>query len=274
VEQTKVLAILPLRLKSTRIPEKILAKIGTKALCVRSCERAIAAFVNQPYVQVVAAVDDPRTQKLLEAKVGSLKVIATDPELPSGTDRVFAATTQLISEDPSLRKRLKGVMNIQGDMPFMGKAGLQAMAEFYSKADEKILTEAPMLTLAQPWPDDQKLEGLGAVKLVSDRNDFAIYFSRYPIPYSRLSSKKSHLGKGLVRLHLGVYGFSLDSLARFCAQSPTPLELAEGLEQLRAQWLGMKILVLEAPIKKGESYRGIDVPADLRWAKLFAKGKR
>lgn len=279
----KVLAVLPLRLESARIPQKMLKKIGKYTLCEHSVGRVLATFQGSEDVEVVAAVDSPNVKALLQKTFPKLNVIMTDPELPSGTDRVLAASQEYVGSR-SLSS-LSGILNIQGDMPFVGSKGLLQIAGLFLNNPSNILLRAPVVTLSEPFGRESRALkisekkiyeaylGPSAVKVMVDREGFAIYFSRFPIPYSRLSLKKplTKAGKTIplsteADLHLGVYGFTPKALVDFCSQSPTPIELLEGLEQLRAMWLGQKILVLRTEYEKGASYRGVDMKEDLKWA--------
>lgn len=270
---TKVLAVVPLRLASARIPRKVLTDIAGESLSRRTLARARAAFAGDAEITLLAAVDSPETQAHLEEAYPDLGVILTDPALPSGTDRVFAATQAWIAAEPSRKAELRGVINIQGDMPFAGVQGLKDAANFYKVATPDELVRFPMLTLAQDWPADTDFAHIGAVKVISDREGGAIYFSRHPIPHSMrpFKGKASAENLPVSRLHIGVYGYTLETLALLAAQAPVELERAEMLEQLRALWMGLRILVIATDPGPGSSFRGIDTPLDLAWAKRFAR---
>lgn len=263
-----ILVVLPLRLASIRVPRKILTDIEGKSLAVRTVERVLNAFKADSQVRIVAAVDDPESQKHLGAHFSKLEIIVTDPAIASGTDRVFAALQKIMNDEPSLRQNLVGVINVQGDMPFVGAEGLRQVAGFLR---EKRSHSALWATLSQEWPADQSLAELGAVKVLSDRLGRALYFSRFAIPHSRISDQE--LGRPLAELHVGVYGFNLEGITQFCAHAPIDLERAESLEQLRALWLGIPIHVLRTEPAPDESYRGVDFEADLQWARNWAKEK-
>ncbi len=273
MSKIEVLAVVPLRLKSERVPEKILKDISGQALCIRTLNRALAAFADDPSVKVIAAVDSAKTQAFIQKKLPSVEVLLTDPALPSGTDRVFAATGLYLQKHPQLSQSLKGILNIQGDMPFAGIDGLQAIADFYKSQDNATFKKYPMSTLAEPWSLSVKdYQEAAAVKVISNREGGAIYFSRFPIPHSRIPLKPKSTPLGM--LHVGVYGFTLEALTRFCATAPTDIERTEGLEQLRALWLGMNIFVIRTQTKAKESFRGVDTPKDLLWAKQFLNRKK
>jgi 3-deoxy-manno-octulosonate cytidylyltransferase (CMP-KDO synthetase) len=269
-ESVNVLVVIPLRLASARIPRKVLAPIGELTLAERTVGRALEAVGYLSGVAVVAAVDSEEVAHVLESRYPELTVIRTDPDLPSGTDRVFAATRVWIAEEPSRRAALKGVLNVQGDMPFAGLNGLRQAVEFYQSAEPADLARFPMLTLAQPWPAEMDFMDLAAVKVIADRAGRAIYFSRHPIPHSRVPAPRKGQGVLGAGLHIGLYGYTLEALAAFASQSPVPMELSEGLEQLRALWLGLGIFVIQTTPESGEDFRGIDTPKDLAWARKFA----
>ena len=105
---------------------------------------------------------------------------------------------------------------------------------------------------------------LGSVKIACDTSDKALYFSRFPIPCSRI------LDRSALRLHVGVYAYTPSSLEKFCRSPISSLEKLEGLEQLRALNEGVPIYCVQVTCNKGESFRGIDTPSDLEWAERFS----
>jgi 3-deoxy-manno-octulosonate cytidylyltransferase (CMP-KDO synthetase) len=269
---TKILAVLPLRLESTRIKQKMLSRIGETTLCEHSVLKAQQAFSEVNDVTVIAAVDSPKVRDILRKSFPKLYILETSPEIQTGTDRVFEAYQIFKTKPENQNLKVQAILNIQGDMPFMGQSGLQMIAQFFRESDAATLKKYPIATLCQKWPNEkshqQNYRDQGAVKILRNSEGAAIYFSRLPVPYSKKEIPKR--GLPIVgELHLGVYGFTPEVLARFCAQSSTELELSEGLEQLRALWLGYSIFGIETEPKLGESYRGIDTPKDLKWAKDF-----
>jgi 3-deoxy-manno-octulosonate cytidylyltransferase (CMP-KDO synthetase) len=261
-----ILMVLPFRLASARIPKKVLHEIAGIPLCVRTARRVMEGFGRDKNVRVLAAVDSPQVEELLRNALPTLEIVQTSPELPSGTDRVFAAVQILLAREPELRSSLVGIVNIQGDMPFIGQDGLRQVVSFLQ---QKPRAEEFWVTLSQAWPQSQNIDERGAVKVVTDREGRALYFSRFPIPYSRNNLEDN--ADSISDLHLGVYGFGLEALTRFCTHAPVALEKAEGLEQLRALWLGLPIYVLQTEVEAGASYRGIDTAADLDWAQSWAQ---
>ncbi len=261
----QVLVVVPLRLASERLPKKVLAKIGTQSLGSHTLARtlkAVAQFGTK--VRVVAAVDSERVQAALQTEVPKLQVIMTSPDLASGTDRVAAAAAIVQRSDPSFRPI--GIVNVQGDTPFVGSDGLRQVVEYFCESSSEQLKSHPICTLAQEW--EGELRDPSKVKVLVNQRFEAIYFSRLAIPYSR---KKPKGTDRIPMLHIGVYGYTPEALAEFCVHKVSPLEVHEGLEQLRALDLGMKILVFKTEAGRGESFRGIDTAEDLSWARRFVK---
>ncbi|MEO5668912.1 MAG: 3-deoxy-manno-octulosonate cytidylyltransferase [Bdellovibrionota bacterium] len=250
--------VVPLRLQSQRLPEKILADVGGKALCVRSLERVFAsvALTRAPKSwTVIAAVDDAKTEKLLKKHFPELRVILTDPALPSGTDRVHAGVASLGSaKDDNL------VINVQGDMPCMSP---RHTAEFLDWCVDR---KPAFGTLAHAWPRDQDLEDRAHVKALVAQTGKAIYFSRFQLPYSRVEAPSD--GPLVPWYHVGIYAYTYRQLSAFCAWPPSPLERFEGLEQLRAldRGVAIDVMTFENTDTK-HSFRGVDTPADLEWAR-------
>ncbi len=261
----EILVIVPLRLQSSRLPQKILEDVGGKILAVRVLERVRECFKGASSVKIVAAVDSEITAKHLSKTCPWLKVVMTSPDLKSGTDRVYQAVQSLRSEYPEMNQLLKGIINVQGDMPYVGAHILREMASF-------ILTENKdsfdCITASHSWSDDIDYANPAHVKVLSSRSGEAIYFSRFPIPFSRNSYET---GKPRADFHVGIYAYSLPAITKFCLQTPNWMEEAEGLEQLRALYLGLKIKVFKTKIEKDVSFRGVDTPEDLAWARSISK---
>ncbi len=200
---------------------------------------------------MLAAVDDIRTQECLQKFYPELRVILTDPSLPSGTDRVHAAIKSLGTCSPD-----EIVINVQGDMPFMSP---RHTAEFLDWCQ---LKRPAFGTLAHAWPRDQDLEDRAHVKALVSPLGRALYFSRFPLPYSRVEAPET--GPLVPWYHVGIYA----QLSQFCSWSPSPLERYEGLEQLRALDHDVRIDVMTFENSDTQaSFRGIDTPADLEWAR-------
>jgi 3-deoxy-manno-octulosonate cytidylyltransferase (CMP-KDO synthetase) len=234
----KVVAVIPARWASTRFPGKVLADLAGQPMIAHVVQRAAEARTVD---HVIVATDDERVGRA----VGELGVEAVmTGDCASGTDRVAEALAG--------RPDWQVVVNVQGDEPLLRSENIDVLVE-------GLLSDASvqMSTLCRPL-DPQRAEDTNAVKVVRDTRGRALYFSRSPIPYPR----NRQLASELWRLHLGIYGFRRETLDRFVGLPPSELELAEGLEQLRALENGIPILVLDAP----HPAFGVDTPEDLERA--------
>lgn len=216
----KVLAVIPARYGSTRLHAKPLVLIAGKPLLqwviegVKKCTRLD---------EIKVATDHPEIFQL--AQSCGVTPVMTAPELPSGTDRVFAAA---ISSSAEI------ILNIQGDEPLVHPGVIDALIEPFETQPE-----LEMSTVSQPL-DRAELGEESIVKALLNAKREAIYFSRFPIPYSRNQPSSDLL---VCEKHLGFYGFRRDFLTRFCQTAPTEIEQGESLEQLRALHMGAKIAV-------------------------------
>lgn len=242
---SRVVALIPARYESTRLPGKPLALIGGKPMIQHVFERTCAVDVVD---QVLVATDDDRIADAVRAFGG--EVAMTSPRHQSGTDRIAEVARNLDAEI---------VVNVQGDLPFLEPAMVQA-AVALMHAD----TFLPMATLKVPIRDEAEMTNPNAVKVVTDRDGFALYFSRSPLPYWRAAASGGILGYK----HLGLYAYRRDFLLRFARLAPTPLERAEQLEQLRALEWGFRIKVAET---SGAGIE-VDTPQDLERARAWAAG--
>ena len=215
------LVIIPARLGSARLPDKPLADIGGMPMIRHVWGRAVAANVGD----VVVAAGDA---EIVEAVRGFGGVaVLTDPELPSGTDRVRAAAGVV---DP---EGVRDVINLQGDMPDVGVEVLRAVAGKLGEEGSEVVTAV----VKREGPQKQEM-GPERVKAVVAGDGRALYFSRADVPW----------GGGMLWQHVGIYGFRRSVLERFCALEPSPLEKRERLEQLRALEAGMRIDCVEVDV--------------------------
>jgi len=243
-----VVGIIPARYAATRLDGKALLDIAGKPMIQHVYERARLATTLD---DVLVATDDQRIVAAVEAFGG--RAVMTSPTHRSGTDRV-AEVARSLSCDV--------VVNIQGDEPLVDPEAIDA-------AVRPLLTDADirMSTLATPVGDRQEYEDPAAVQVVVDKQGFALYFSRAPIPYLRVDGGESpfgaevrHPGSGLrPRRHVGLYVYRRETLLWLAGLPPSPLEMTEGLEQLRALENGCRIMVVECDY----SPIGVDTPADL-----------
>lgn len=237
------IVLIPARMASTRLPGKPLADIGGRPMIVRAYEQAAASGLP-----VAVAAGDPEIVEAIEGAGG--RAVLTDPDLPSGSDRIRAALEAI---DPEGRH--DAVINLQGDMPFADPGLARACAD--------LLAAEPgcdIATLVAPEADVSDRANPDVVKAVlalpeGGRRGRALYFTRSTL-----------FGDGAVWRHIGLYGYRRDALERFCAAPPSPLEKREKLEQLRALEMGLQIwaaVVDEAPLS-------VDNPADLEAARAMA----
>lgn len=244
----RVLTVIPARLASTRLPNKPLADIAGLPMIVHVLRRAIEADQGP----VVVACADRVIADAVEQAGGH--AVMTRPEHPNGSDRVREAVQAV---DPDGEYDI--VVNLQGDMPTMDPAGLRAVAEAAA------MPGFDMATLVVATDDPAERDNPNAVKAIvafdPDRPRFgrALYFTRAAAPS----------GPGPIWHHVGVYAFRRAALERFAGLPPSPLEIRERLEQLRALEAGMTIAVAEIDALP----RGVDGPADLEWARAQFAGK-
>ncbi|MBF0135383.1 MAG: 3-deoxy-manno-octulosonate cytidylyltransferase [Magnetococcales bacterium] len=242
---TRIVAIIPARYASTRLPGKPLADIAGKPMIQHVYERAAQARLDR----VLVATDDERIQQAVLAFGGD--VIMTSPDHPSGTDRVAEAARTLEADL---------IVNVQGDEPLLHPHMLDQLLE-PMRTDSTI----PMGTLAHPLTDPIDFFSADVVKVVCNREGFALYFSRAPIPFAR---DQKGVASGVLR-HIGLYVYRADFLQHFARMNPTPLEQMEKLEQLRALENGFPLRVVVTTF----SATGVDTATDLdKVRKLFAAG--
>jgi 3-deoxy-manno-octulosonate cytidylyltransferase (CMP-KDO synthetase) len=244
-----IVAIIPARFGSSRLPGKPLADILGRTLVERVHARASAA--TRPG-RVIVATDDERIAAAVRGFGGD--VLMTSPDHATGTDRLAEAARAL--PDAEI------IVNVQGDEPLLDPRGVDAVVDALL-ADPSL----PLSTLSLPLRTVEDMLAASVVKVVVDAEGNALYFSRAPIPHVRLGSAAERdasaaaaVARGLARQHVGLYAFRREALLRFAGLPPTQLELAEGLEQLRALHHGMRIRVVPC---EGEAGVAVDTPEDL-----------
>lgn len=235
--------VIPARLASTRLPEKLLLRETGKTVLQHTFEAASQA--RRP-TGITIAVDCEKLRREVEAFGG--EALMTDPNLPSGTDRVAVAAAQMPEVDI--------FVNVQGDEPEITPEAIDMVADLLENHPQ-----AQVATLAAAIRDRERLEDPACVKVVRDDNKRALYFSRSPIPHAR-SWEPSLLNADppVFLQHIGIYAYRRDFLMRLSTLPPSPLEQLEKLEQLRFLHAGCQILVGvidHAP-------KGIDTPTDYR----------
>lgn len=241
----KALCIIPARYSSTRLPGKPLKDICGKPMICRVFERAsLAKSVDK----VIVATDDERIVQAVEKNSGS--AMMTRADCRTGTDRL-AEVAEKFSD-------VEIIVNVQGDEPLI-EANLidELVAQFELDA------ELQMATVAVELQDEDEMKNPNNVKVVLDKKNNALYFSRSLIPYPR------NFGKAKVYKHIGIYAYRRNFLLNYAKMDSTPLEESESLEQLRALENGYKIRV----IKSDCQFIGVDTEEDLKlvneiWKKL------
>lgn len=246
-----LLAVIPARYRSSRLPGKMLADLGGKPLLQHTYER-----VRQAVERVCIATDH---EDIAAAARGfGAEVYMTDPELPSGTDRCAAVLARLHAQGQPIR----WVINVQGDEPFIRPEQIQELIDCLCDPN----APADIATLARRIQDPQELADPNAVKVALNADGTARYFSRHPIPYRRdLPPERWLEGEAAYYRHIGLYGFGAERLLQLAALPPGYLERMEMLEQLR--WLEQGIPIAVA-LTEYESL-GVDTPEDLERARLL-----
>lgn len=247
---SKVVAIIPARYASTRLPGKPILDIGGKPMVVRVAERARqVSSINR----IIIATDDQRIFDAVAA--AGEEVMMTSPDHQTGTDRLAEVAAKLDAEI---------IVNVQGDEPLIEPATIEA-AIAPLLADNSIV----MSTTSEPIESDADLLNPNVVKVVTDPEGFALYFSRSPIPFPRsavqahgsieaaLAARPELLSQ--YAKHTGMYVYRREFLLNYAKLPSTPLEQSELLEQLRALEHGYKIKV----VKVTHRSIGVDTPEDL-----------
>ena len=231
--------IIPARIGSSRFPNKVLADIGGMPMVVRTA-KAVESIDD-----VVIATDAQEVINI--AKQHDIKAILTSSNHQSGTDRIYEAVKKLALKENEI------IINVQGDEPFIETSVVQGIYDLTKKNrdNKQIMMNSCYKRISNPEADDPNI-----VKVVTDNDNIALYFSRAKIPYPRDHHFDAYKG------HLGIYGFTVRSLQNFCMLTTSPLEDIEKLEQLRALYHGYKIAMIEVNTKSF----GIDTPEDLEKA--------
>ncbi|MDH3660814.1 MAG: 3-deoxy-manno-octulosonate cytidylyltransferase [Alphaproteobacteria bacterium] len=240
------IVVIPARLASARLPEKPLAEIGGLPMIVQVWKRAMEADIGP----VVVAAGDPAIAEAVSAHGG--EAVLTDPDLPSGSDRITAALAEI---DPE--RRYQRVVNLQGDLPTIDPGLLAAVLRPLDILDTDIATLAVATTDPAECCDPNVVKAIIAFHQVDDPAvaglGRALYFTRATAPS----------GPGPVYHHIGIYAYQRTALERFATLPPSPLERRERLEQLRALEHGMTIGVARVDTVP----LGVDTPEQLAEAR-------
>jgi 3-deoxy-manno-octulosonate cytidylyltransferase (CMP-KDO synthetase) len=248
-----IVCVIPARMQSTRLPRKPLAPLLGRPLIEWVVRNAQAMNL---FDQILVATDHPDIMAV--CKACGIEAVMTDPDLPSGTDRIHAA---MEGRDGEV------VVNLQGDEPTMPRESVERAL--------RSLLETPhadAATACVPLHDRERFLDPNVVKVVRDLHDRALYFSRSPLP-SVVRRDAEEIAADNYRWgfkHLGLYIYRREALSRFCSLSPTLLEKQEKLEQLRMLENGFH---LQCPSVSADS-AGVDVPEDVPRAEAALRARR
>lgn len=236
----KVIAVIPARYNSTRFPGKMMEILGNRTIITTTYQNVLETGL---FDEVFVATDSELIFDEI-SKNGGKAVMTGKHE--TGSDRIAEAVQNIDCDI---------VVNVQGDEPFLKKEPLQQLIDVFYEDDKK---EISLASLKIQLRESEEIRNPNNVKVITDNNGFALYFSRSVIPFQRELSYDVTYYK-----HIGVYAFRKEALLKFSSLEMTPLEISEKLEQLRYLENGMKIKMVETDFVG----IGIDTPEDLEKAK-------
>ncbi|MEQ9901256.1 3-deoxy-manno-octulosonate cytidylyltransferase [Pectobacterium punjabense] len=245
--------IIPARFASSRLPGKPLADINGKPMVVHVMERALESGAQR----VIVATDHPDVE--IAARQAGGEVCLTRADHNSGTERLAEVIEQYGFADDDI------IVNVQGDEPLIPSVIIRQVAENLAAS------KAGMATLAVPIETSEEAFNPNAVKVVTDAEGYALYFSRATIPWDRerFAQSKEAIGDHFLR-HIGIYAYRAGFVRRYVTWAPSQLEQIELLEQLRVLWYGEKIHVAVA---KAVPSVGVDTPEDLARVRQIMGGQ-
>lgn len=238
----KFLGVIPARYLSTRLEGKPLKDINGHSMIEWVYKRSKKSFLDE----LVVATDDERIKKEVE-KFGG-KAILTSTVHQNGTSRIAEVCEKYLDYDV--------IINIQGDEPLIESEMIDSLINTFKENEDLV-----MATLKHRLINDEEIKNPNNVKVVCDKNDYALYFSRSVIPYPRNKNTTNYFK------HIGIYGYKRDFVLEYSKMELTNLENSESLEQLRVLENGYKIKVLETKY----SLIGVDTPENLEEVRAFIK---
>lgn len=241
----RTIAVIPARYAATRFPGKLMSKLGKKTVILTTYKNTVKTKL---FDDVFVVTDSEAIFDEISNNGG--KAIMSLKDHQTGSDRIAEAIEEIDCDI---------VVNVQGDEPFVKKEALQMLVDAYTN---DLNEEISLATLAQEITDEEEIKDPNSVKVNWDINNFALYFSRSPIPYPRETSFRARYFQ-----HIGIYAFRKTALLKFSKLPMLQNERAEKLEQLRYLEYGMKIKVLETQYMG----IGIDCPEDLERANAYLK---
>lgn len=239
--KNKIIAMIPARYEATRFPGKLLKDLNGKTVITRTYEAAVNTGL---FDEVYVVTDSERIFDEIINHGG--QVIRSKKEHECGSDRIAEAVEGM---DVDI------VVNVQGDEPFIDKNSLAKLLEVFQQEGAE---EIDLASLKTALKDSEEITNPNNVKVITGNDDFALYFSRFPIPYPRDTTAKVTYFK-----HVGIYAFRKSALMDFYRLPMLPLEAAEKIECIRYLEYGKKIKMVETSVKS----IGIDTPEDLEKAR-------
>ena len=240
----KIIAVIPARFASTRFPGKMMEKLGDKTIILTTYQNVLQ---TQLFDEVFVATDSEIIFEEISKNGGNALMTG---EHETGSDRIAEAVQNIDCDI---------VINVQGDEPFLKLEPLQQLIDVF-RNDEK--NEISLASLKMKLKNKEDIENPNNVKVITDNQGFALYFSRSVIPFHRETSYDVNYFK-----HIGVYAFRKEALLKFAQLEMQPLEISEKIECIRYLEYGMKIKLIETEFVGV----GIDTPEDLEKAKLILK---
>ncbi len=237
----KVIAMIPARYSASRFPGKLMKDLGGKPVILRTYE---ATLDTQLFDEVIVVTDSETIRETITGNGG--KAVMSKKEHECGSDRIAEAVEDM---DVDI------VINVQGDEPFIDTISLKKLVDIFK---EDIQEEIDLASLKVELRDESEIQNPNNVKVITDQKDFAMYFSRSPIPFQRDIDVETKYYK-----HIGVYAFRKSALIDFYYTSKTPLESSEKIEGIRYLEVGKRIKMVETQ----SAVVGIDTPEDLEKAK-------
>ena len=238
----KIVSIIPARYDSSRFPGKLMQQLGERTVILRTYQNVVATGL---FDEVVVATDSDLIFNEISDNGG--RAVMTRKDHECGSDRIAEAISGICADL---------VINVQGDEPFVDRDSLKKLIEVFEEDSQKEIALASLMT---PLLEQEEVKNPSVVKVIVDLKQFALYFSRSPIPFDR-DNKKPNYYK-----HVGVYAFRKDALIEFSNQEITPLESAEKIECIRFLEHGKKIKMVLTHNLNFE----IDTPRDLDRAKTY-----
>jgi 3-deoxy-manno-octulosonate cytidylyltransferase (CMP-KDO synthetase) len=241
----KIIAMIPARYNATRFPGKLMKDLGGKSVILRTYEATLQTYL---FDEVYVVTDSEIIKENISNAGGNVIMSKTAHEC--GSDRIAEAVAFL---------EVDIVVNVQGDEPFIDKISLSKLIAVFKNDPYK---EVDLASLKVEMTNQEDIENPNNVKVITDVNNLAIYFSRSVIPFHRDKNVNVKYYK-----HKGVYAFRKQALLDFYKAPMTPLEASEKIEAIRYQEIGKKIKMVETIVEAV----GIDTPEDLEKAKKYLK---